>query len=116
VLEFLMPALAVSALQIETGGRHCRKRRHGRLLPRDTEGSIRWQTFTLPTLRGPRACQLETLRRILAKAASAVIYLIVGLVVLIVVLVIENARRGDPKARRTGGQAGGGDGGGDGGG
>lgn len=62
----------------------------------------------------PRACHLGTLRRILAEAASAVIYLAVGLVVLIVVLVIERARRGDPKARRTGGQAddGGGDGGG----
>jgi uncharacterized membrane protein YgcG len=60
---------------------------------------------------GPCACHRATLRRILAEAASAVIYLVVGLVVLIVVLVIENARRGDPKARRTGGPADGGDGG-----
>jgi hypothetical protein len=116
VLEFLMPASTVSALRTETGGRHCRKRRQGRWLPGDAEGSIRWQTSTLPTPRRSRACHLETLRRILAEAASAVIYLVVGLVVLIAVLVIENARRGDPKARRTGGQASGGDGGGDGGG
>jgi hypothetical protein len=45
-----------------------------------------------------------------------VIYLFVGLIVLIVVLVIDNARHGDPRARRTGGQANGGDGDGDGGG
>ena len=70
--------------------------------------------FALPTVRRPRACHLETLRRILAEAASAVIYILVGLVILIVVLVIANARRGGPEATRTGGHAdgGGGDGGG----
>ena len=46
------------------------------------------------------------------EVASAVIYVIAGLVLLIVMLVIEEARRGDPKARRTGSNAGdGGDGG-----
>jgi hypothetical protein len=72
--------------------------------------------FALPTVRRPRACHLETLRRILAEAASAVIYILVGLVVLIVGLVIANARRGGPEATRTGGHADGGGGGGDGGG
>ena len=67
--------------------------------------------FALPTVRRPRACHLEILRRILAGAASAVIYILVGLVglvVLIVVLVIANARRGGPEATRTGGHADGG--------
>ncbi len=64
----------------------------------------------------PRARHLEALWRILREAASEMIYLIVGVLVLIVVLVIENARRGDPKARKTGGQANGGGEGGDGGG
>ena len=77
---------------------------------------IRWQTALHPTVGRPGACHLEALRRIVAEAASAVTYLIVGLVVLIVVLVIENARRGGP-ATRTGSQAGdGGGSGGDGGG
>jgi hypothetical protein len=76
---------------------------------------IRWQTSTPADTQEVAPCShLGILRRILAEAASAVIYLVVGLVVLIVVLVIANARRGDPKAGRNGGQAngGGGDGGG----
>ena len=69
--------------------------------------STRWQTPSpADSQGGSRARHPEPLQRVVAEAASAVIYIFVGLVVLIVFLVISNARRSGPEARGTGSNAG----------